>query len=253
MAKAKKGKFYIGTSNLMLPVPKYKFPETYQDKSRLHYYASLFNSLEVNATFYKLPRAQTFTNWANDVSPGFGFTLKLSKEITHAKGMMYDPAAIERFMNTVDGLGNKKACLLIQFPASITVHHLASLEQILTQLDEIDPGGSWRKAVEFRHDSWYKPKVYSLLHIYNTAVVVHDIEKGKTPEIKHKENFVYLRFHGTEKGYRGTYHPEYLEDQANQIKKWLRQGKDVYAYFNNSLGNAFTDARLLQLLVTGKK
>lgn len=252
MAKTKKGTLYVGTSNIMLPVPKYKFPEAYQDKSRLHYYASLFNSLEVNASFYKLPQAKTFKNWAEDVPADFRFTLKLSKTITHAKGLMYDREDIKRFLNNADSLGIKKGCLLIQFPASITAHHIQSLEEILEQIVKLDTNNGWCRAIEFRHHSWYTEKVQKLLHQHRTAIVIHDIEKGKTPELEQKENFVYLRFHGPEKGYRGTYHPEYLEEQAIQIKKWLKQGKDVYAYFNNSLGTAFDDARLLKALVEGK-
>lgn len=253
MPKVTPGKLWIGTSNIMLPVPRYNFPEAYQEKSRLHYYASLFNSLEVNATFYKLPRAGTFINWANDVPFDFKFTLKLPKEITHAKGLIYDPAAIDRFLDTVKGIGEKKGCVLMQFPASITAHYMGSLEQILARFDLNEHSSGWRIAVEFRHSSWYSKQVYSLLHRYNTVIIIHDIEKGKTPELKQADNFVYLRFHGPEKAYRGTYHQEYLEEQADQIKKWLKQGKDVYAYFNNSLGTAFADAWMLKRFVNDRK
>lgn len=247
MAKVKKGIFRIGTSNIVVPGAKHTFPEAYQDKSRLTYYASLFNSLEVNSTFYKLPMARTFAKWAEEVPDDFQFTIKLLRDITHAKGLMYDPEMIVKFMNSANWLGEKKGCLLIQFPASITVHHIHDIGSILQHVDDADPDRTWRKAIEFRHHSWYNDRVYKLLERYRTAIVVHDMPKSKTPEME--QDLVFLRFHGPAGDYRGGYHPEHLEAQADDIKKWLKQGKDVYAYFNNTIGDAYDNAMMLKGLV----
>ena len=93
-----RGKFYGGTSGLVLPVAnKLAFPPAYQDKSRLTYYASLFNSLEVNSSFYKIPMA-TIKRWAIEVPEGFKFTFKLFKGITHNKGLVFEDALVEKFM-----------------------------------------------------------------------------------------------------------------------------------------------------------
>lgn len=250
MAKHK-GIFRIGTSNIVVPGPKYTFPPQYQDKTRLCYYASLFNSLEVNSTFYKLPRPATFEKWASEVPDDFLFTIKLWKEVTHCKGLLMDPANIDRFMEAADRLGKKKGCLLIQFPASITVHFINAVESILEHLQAADPGNTWRRSVEFRHNSWYTQSVEQLLYRFNADIVVQDMPKSKTPDIEHKENFVYLRYHGPEGGYRGSYDPEHLEAEAGQIKQWLKQGKDVYAYFNNTMGDAFNNAMMQRGLVEG--
>lgn len=249
MAAKKKGIFRIGTSNIVVPGPKHTFPEEYRDKSRLIYYASLFNSLEVNNTFYKLPMARTFEKWADEVPDEFQFTIKLSKEITHAKGLLYEPDAVGRFMKAADGLQKKKGCLLLQFPGSVTVHNAKTIEELLQQIEEHDPKRTWRKAVEFRHHSWYKKAIYDLLHQYKTALVIQDMPKSKTPEIDQRDDFMYLRFHGSDGDYRGSYHDEHLQAQADDIRKWLKQGKDVYAYFNNTMGEAFNNAAMLQDLV----
>ncbi len=81
--------FYSGTSGLVLPVPKLLYPAEFQDKSRLTYYASLFNSIEINSSFYKIPQIPTVCKWAESVPDNFQFTFKLSKAITHAKGLEF--------------------------------------------------------------------------------------------------------------------------------------------------------------------
>lgn len=84
MTKKKRGELRIGTSNVVLPFNKSKFPEEFKQKTRLGYYASLFNTVELNSTFYKLPMARTFGKWASEVPEDFRFSIKLWKEITHS-------------------------------------------------------------------------------------------------------------------------------------------------------------------------
>src|SRR4051812_42568677 len=109
-------RFYSGTSNVVLPVPnKGHYPPEYQDKSRLHFYASLFNTVEVNSSFYKLPMPRTVERWASEVPEHFRFSFKLWREITHVKELNYDPANIARFFEVVNRIGAKKGCILIQF------------------------------------------------------------------------------------------------------------------------------------------
>src|SRR3954471_14852776 len=102
-----KAEFYCGTSNVVLPVRnKGYFPPEFQDKTRLNYYASLFNSVEVNSSFYKLPLPRTVEKWANDVSDNFRFTFKLSKSITHAKELHYNVEDVADFMRVVSAAGH---------------------------------------------------------------------------------------------------------------------------------------------------
>src|ERR1700742_2047581 len=102
-------KFYTGTSGLALPVPNKQFyPEAFKGKSRLSYYASLFNSIEINSSFYKTPIASTVRRWVQEVPEDFRFTFKLSKAVTHNKPMAFDDAVLEKFMEAIDEAGAKK-------------------------------------------------------------------------------------------------------------------------------------------------
>src|ERR1700749_3370129 len=122
-----------GTSGLVLTVPnKQAFPPEFRDKSRLTYYASLFNSIEVNSSFYKVPMASTVKKWAGSVPDNFRFTFKLWRGITHNKQLTFNPEDVERFIKVIDCAGDKKGCLLVQFPASITLGNSNQLENLLT-------------------------------------------------------------------------------------------------------------------------
>ena len=151
----KKGQVWIGTSNVVVPGNKTTFPPAFQSRSRLHYYATIFNTVEVNSCFYKIPQQSTYSKWAFDVPGAFRFSLKLSKEITHAKELNSDLACMEKFMQTATGTGEKKGCLLIQFPGKVSLELFHKVEEILNELQVHDPDGEWNKAVEFRNTSWY--------------------------------------------------------------------------------------------------
>lgn len=110
---------YIGTSGLLLPVANKTFyPDDYKDKSRLAFYGSLFSSIEVNSSFYKIPLASTVCKWKNEVPEYFRFSFKLFKGITHAKNLIYDPLLVTKFLDVVAQAKEKSGCLLLQFPAS---------------------------------------------------------------------------------------------------------------------------------------
>jgi len=247
---AEKGQVWIGTSNIVVPGTKKDFPESFQSTSRLTYYASLFNTLEVNSSFYKVPQPVTFERWSAEVPHQFRFTVKLWKQITHTKYLRFRLQDIDYFMKAANRVSSsKKGCLLVQFPASITVEHSKKLEAILQRILQRDPKQQWRKCIEFRHKSWYNDKVYTLLTKYNAAVVLHDMPASGIATTNSPVGFVNLRFHGIKGDYRGSYPPELLQRYATKIKKWIRQGKEVYVYFNNTIGNAFENAQLLQQLL----
>ena len=129
-------RFYSGTSGLVLPVPQALYPAEFRGKSRLTYYASLFNSLEINSSFYKTPKAATVTRWADSVPDHFRFTVKLSKAITHAKGLAFSEEDLSRFMDISRHIGNKKGCLLVQFPPGLKVEKFKEAERLLTDLKQ---------------------------------------------------------------------------------------------------------------------
>ncbi|MDB5012515.1 MAG: hypothetical protein JWQ25_717 [Daejeonella sp.] len=230
---------YAGTSGVVLPVAnKVFYPPEFQDKSRLTYYASLFNTVEINSSFYKIPMASTVRKWAESVPESFRFTFKLWKEITHAKELEFNPADVVRFMETIAQAENKEGCLLVQFPPSISIFKLAQLKQLLTSIQHANISNKWRVAVEFRNSSWYSDEVNELLNQFDSNQVIHDLPKSAAPLQDSPADFVYLRFHGPAGGYRGSYTDDFLYEYAQYILDWKREGKTVYVNFNNTMGEA---------------
>lgn len=247
---ASPSRFYTGTSNIVLPVAnKQAFPEAYRDSSRLTYYASLFNSLEVNSSFYKIPLSRTTARWSGEVPEEFRFTFKLHRDLTHVKAALPDPEQAMRFMQSINAAADKAGCLLIQFPAGRTYNPLF-LARMLALLQTHND--SWKLCVEFRDRSWYRDETYRQLEGADAALVIHDMRKSKTPLLDPWTSHVYYRFHGPKGDYRGTYELDDLQDYAGQMGEQLDAGKTVYAYFNNTIGTAVFDALTLQELVTGK-
>ena len=234
-----KGKFYAGTSGLVLPVAnKLAFPPAYKDKSRLSYYASMFNSLEVNSSFYKVPMATTTRRWATEVPAGFKFTFKLFRGITHNKALVFEETLVEKFMHVIDQVGDKKGALLVQFPASIHFDSFSQLERLLITIRQYDPKRTWQLSIEFRHMSWYRKETYELLTGYHAAMVIHDMPKSIPPQVASLTDFEYVRFHGPAGDYKGGYTDDVLQGYADKINAWLKEGKTVYTYFNNTIGDA---------------
>ena len=243
---------YIGTSNIALPVSKTGFPSAFREKSRLHYYSSLFNSLEVNSSFSRIPLPSTLEKWVADVPADFRFTVKLWKEITHAPQLQFIRQDVNKFMDAVKSSGVKKGCLLVQFPGSTTYHYYKQLVKLLKYIAAADSEQGWRLAVEFRSATWYTSKTYRLLDSLKACMVLHDMPKSKPPEHHGKANFAYYRYHGPNGDYRGSYPDEFLQEQAVNLIRLANEGKEVYAYFNNTMGSAYDNAeRLKTLLIQG--
>lgn len=239
--------YFSGTSGLLLPVPnKLHYPEAFKDKSRLCYYGSLMNSIEVNSSFYKIPMGTTVRKWSQEVPADFKFTFKLWKEITHQKGLVFNPDAVRLFMETIAQAGDKKGCLLVQFPPSVKMGNFKQLEQLLRQIRENDADFSWKTAVEFRHPSLYNQDAYDLLDNYQMGLVIHDKPPAHTPLSDAELDFIYLRFHGPDGNYRGSYGDDVLYEYAGYIKEWLSLGKTVFVYFNNTMGDAILNLETLK-------
>ncbi|NQX52461.1 DUF72 domain-containing protein [Pedobacter panaciterrae] len=242
--------YYSGTSGLLLPVRnKLFYPEEFKDKSRLCFYSSIMNSIEVNSSFYKVPMASTVKKWAEDVPETFRFTFKLSKEITHNKELAFDPQAVSAFMEVIAFVGDKRGCVLVQFPPSVRIGNLKQLELLMSVLRKSDPHYTWNIALEFRHVSLYSDVVYRLLEDYRMAMVIQDKPPAVTPMMESELPFVYLRFHGPGGSYRGSYEDELLYEYAAYINDWISEGKTVYSYFNNTMGEAIGNLFTLSDLV----
>lgn len=249
MSSIGQGVVRIGTSGIVLPGPKATFPEEFRSGSRLHYYGSLFNTLEINSSFYKVPLATTFAKWATEVPDNFKFTVKLWRGITHAPRLAYTAADIDAFMDAADCLGQKRGCLLIQFPASITFSYLHQVTRILEHLGELNSEGHWQLAIEVRHASWYQDAAYAVFAKYKASLVLHDMPTSNTPQNLPAKDIAYFRFHGPMGDYKGSYSDEFLQAYAEKINGLRTRGIDVYVYFNNTIEGALENAQSLQKLL----
>jgi len=242
--------YYSGTSGLLLPVPnKLHYPEAFQDKSRLCYYASLMDTIEINSSFYKIPLSSTIKKWAADVPDRFRFTFKLFKEITHLKDLAFDEELVSRFFEVISNVQDKKACLLVQFPPSVRIAHFTQLRYLMAVLRENDPEQEWNIALEFRHLSLYVDEVYELLDEYNLGMVIHDKTPANSLLKASHPDFIYLRFHGPGGNYRGSYEDNVLYEYAGYLAEWLAEGKKVFVYFNNTMGTAHANLNTLRAFV----
>ncbi|HTR31697.1 MAG TPA: DUF72 domain-containing protein [Puia sp.] len=236
--------FFSGTSNIVLPVKnKSFFPPEFRTGTRLSYYASLFNSVEINASFYRRPRPATMVKWSMEVPDSFRFSMKLSRAVTHAQKQLFNLAEARDFMAVITAMP-KPGCLLVQLPPTFRPD-LVQLKGLLLELKKYD----WPVAIEFRHPDWYTHAVFDLLSGSDTALVLHDMRGSETPMAVTARNHVYIRFHGLEAGYRGSYTDDYLIEFARRIQDWVDQGKTVYCYFNNTLGSAVQNLLTLNRLV----
>lgn len=248
--EGKQALYFSGTSGLVLPLRQKDFPPEYAGASRLTYYASQFNSIEINSTFYKLPKPVTVARWAESVPPHFRFTFKVPKSITHVKGLAFPAGEADRFMDTVAHIGERRGCLLIQLPPSLTSERFHEIEDLLGTLKDLNDDGSWTVAIEFRHITWYNRATYDLLKRYAVTMVVHDMPASAPPLLSSYGPALYLRFHGTDGKYRGSYTGEALTQTSRIIKDYLNRGTAVYAYFNNTMGSAGKNLDQLNGLVS---
>lgn len=202
----------------------------------LEQYATRFDTVELNNTFYRLPADKTFQSWHDRAPAKFLYALKLSRYITHIKRLLDPAEALDIFLERADLLAPHLGPILVQLPPRWNVN-LDRLDAFLALCPR-----RYRWAVEFRDPSWLRREVYDLLRRHGASLCVHDLIENHPREVT--ADFVYLRFHGaTGPKYAGDYPPETLQREADGIRQRLAGGLDVYAYFNNdALGHAVRNA-----------
>lgn len=242
---------YLGTSGLVLPVPNKSFyPDEFKATSRLTYYASLMNSIEINSSFYKIPQAATVKRWAAEVPSHFRFTFKLFKGITHAPNLEFDPSLVNDFITAISHVDDKSGCILVQFPPSIKIRHLLQIYRLIQTLKEDERASAWQIAFEFRDESLYVEEIYEELNDAGFFCVLHDKGKASSPlDAATGAPAIYLRFHGPDGNYRGSYPDEVLYEYASYISEWLAEDKRVFVYFNNTMGAAYQNLKSIQKYV----
>ncbi len=206
------------------------YPPKTPDARRLEYYASVFDTAEINASFYRLPSETMVEGWARRAPPGFVFAWKVSRFITHNKKLNDCDDPIDLVFGRMAPLGEKLGPALIQLPPMLRRDD----DRLARFLDRLPPG---RATVEFRHPSWYDPAVFRLLAARDVALCISDHHSAPSPwEVT--ASWVYVRGHGPGGRYRGRYPDAELARWAETIGAWRRRGLDVYAYFDNDIKSA---------------
>jgi uncharacterized protein YecE (DUF72 family) len=206
------------------------YPKELPTSAWLEFYSELFNSVELNNSFYHLPSLTAFDTWRETTPTRFRFAVKGSRFITHMKKLKDPESSTPMFFAGANRLQRKLGPVLFQLPP----RWKANPERLEEFLSSIERGHQY--AFEFRDDSWYTGDVYEVLKRYNTALCIHDLG-GKQSPIEITASFTYIRFHGpTEAKYSGSYSDAQLEDWAKRFNAWRSKLKEIYAYFNNDVG-----------------
>jgi len=209
----------------------------------LEAYAEQFDTVELNATFYRLPAAETFERWGRRVPAGFRFAVKASRYLTHVRRLREPAEPIERLWTRAARLGGRFGPVLYQLPPRWKPN-LERLEAFAAAVPRDHP-----QAVEIRDRRWYRPDVLDVLDRAGLALCLHDMP-GSVPRPLPVGPFVYLRFHGSGERYGGRYPHQRLRAWADRIAAWTGEGLTVWAYFNNDIGgHAVRDADRLRAMV----
>lgn len=192
----------------------------------LPYYVGLFDTVEINNSFYRLPLESALASWRASTPDNFRFALKGSRYLTHMKKLKDPEPGLERFFQRADLLGEKLGPILFQLPP----HWEVDLERLRGFLRALPEGHQY--AFEFRNPTWYIQDVYAELQRHNAAYCPFDLGGFQSP-IEITADWSYVRLHGPGNKYQGSYGDEALADWAERIRNWRKELKGVYVYFDN--------------------
>jgi uncharacterized protein YecE (DUF72 family) len=226
-------KLYLGCSGFSYRHWRGEFyPEGLPQKEWFAHYRSIFSTIELNVTFYRLPTPEAFSTWYAESAPDFSFALKGSRYITHLKRLLDVEEALDKFFAPAQLLKEKLRTVLWQFPPDFR-YAPERLENFLNLLENYRV----RNALEFRNESWLCPEAIKLCKERKVSLCMADRPAFlDAPPLT--ADFVYLRRHGAEGNYIGEYTTEQLEKDAARIRKYLAGKRDVFIYFNNDAGGA---------------
>ena len=216
------------------------FPKGLPLKEQLQFYAGQFPTTELNGVFYRTPTPEAVKGWRAQTGSDFVFAWKASKFITHWKRLSENSVnSLELLESRLSLLGRKAGPVLFQLPPNFQANadRLASFFKLLSK--------KRRYSFEFRHPSWYEPRIIRLLREQNVSLCISDHHHAPAPW-KRTADFVYVRGHGPGGRYKDHYGEAALAGWARRIRSWKRQGCDVFVYFDNDQKSAApADARRL--------
>jgi uncharacterized protein YecE (DUF72 family) len=193
---------------------------------QLRFYAERFDTVEVNGTFYRLIEVDTFRRWRAATLEGFVFACKGSRYLTHMKRLKDASQGVGRFFERVQALEDKLGPIVFQLPGRFKpdCDRLAAFIEAL-------PAGH-RYAFEFRDPAWFQTEILEVLANHNIALCLYEFAGQEAP-LEITADFVYIRLHGPEGPYQGSYSDGALRTWAKRIGAWAKKGLDVYCYFDN--------------------
>lgn len=216
------------------------YPSDLPQKQWFDHYSSAFDTVEINASFYRLPLASTFSRWREKAPPGFRYAVKANRFLTHLKKLVGCEEQVDEFIGLARGLGEALGPILYQLPPNLKkdLPRLAAfLERLPTDIEHV---------VEFRHASWYEEDVLELLDSKGAGFVTHDLLDLVSPRWASGRT-AYVRFHGTAGKYWGRYSDQRMADWADWLIEQRSAGRSAWAYFNNDIHeHAIADARALK-------
>lgn len=216
------------------------YPEGLGTGRWLERYAEVFDTVEVNSTFYRLAKPDAVRRWVEQTPDDFVFAVKASRYLTHVRRLRYMREGVARFYEAIEPLARspKMGPVLWQLPANF---HRDD-ERLAQALEELPEG---RHCFEFRHESWFTRPVYDLLRRHRAALVIGDHPEWPFQTHEMTADWTFIRFHYGRRGRRGNYSRTELDEWAERIQRWKRR-RAVFAYFNNDWkGFAVDNARYL--------
>jgi uncharacterized protein YecE (DUF72 family) len=236
-----KKRLWIGCSGWNYPHWRESvYPKGLPAKRWLEHYAALFDTVEVNNTFYRLPSVTAVAGWAEQTPEHFLFTVKASRYLTHMKRLTDMSTSVERFYERIEPLraAGKLGPVLWQLPGNF---HRDD-DRLAAALEQLPPG---RHCFEFRHASWFAPEVYEILAQRGVALVIGDHPERPFQTYDLTADWTFIRFHHGHRGRNGNYSEAELGAWKRRIGSW-RSTVEVFAYFNNDW-NAYAVKNALSL------
>ena len=237
-----RGRAHVGCSGWM-----YKdwrdvvYPAGLPQRLWFQHYATLFDTVEINNTFYRLPPPSTVEKWAEQAPDGFVYAVKLGQFGSHRMKLRDAATWLPNHLDRVERLGRCLGPTLVHLPPKWK-RNVERLEEFFAVAPD-----RLRWAVEIREPSWLHDDVFALLAKHGAALCIHDLLPDHPWELT--TDWTYVRFHGPDAlrvKYVGEYGPDRLRGPAARLGAWLDDGADVYAYFNNDYhGYAVRDATWL--------
>jgi uncharacterized protein YecE (DUF72 family) len=235
---------HIGCAGWSLP--REHWPAFPAQGTHLQRYAAQLNGVEINSSFYRPHRRQTYERWAASVAEGFGFCVKVPKLISHERRLQGCEQELDGFLEQCGGLGDRLGCLLLQLPPSLMFDH-AVAEGFFQALRQRYSG---HVVLEPRHESWTAAEPLLVQHRIAQAVVDPSrISTDCTP--RGWRGLSYWRLHGSPRIYYSAYESPWLEQLAIAIQTAREEAQATWCIFDNTasgaaLGNALTLAASLR-------